>query len=129
MKIILIPLLIAAVLGACSSNKGVVKTELEFGNKLAKEGLWKEAHYRWTKVLENGKETGSIYNNIAIALENMGKFDEAEAAYKKALSLEPNNPTIQGNYDKFQKYLRNEDDSDDDKRGKNEKRKRKSKRK
>lgn len=100
--------------GACSSKRGVIKSELEFANKLAKEGLWKEAHYRWTKVLKEGKETASLYNNIAIALEKMGRFDEAEDAYKKAISLAPGNPTIQSNYNKLKRYLKNEDEPEDE---------------
>ncbi len=125
---ILIPLLlIVAVLGACSAKKSDVHTEFTFANKMAKEGLWKEAHYRWKKVLTEGKPSAALYNNIAIALEKMGRFDEAEAAYKKALSLAPGNSTVKANLEKLKKYLRNEDDDkdDDEKRDKNEKRKRK----
>jgi Flp pilus assembly protein TadD len=122
-KKILIPILILTVIGACSTRKSVVNTELSFANKLAKEGLWKEAHYRWKRVLAEGKDTAALHNNIAIALEKMGRFEEAKAEYKKALAIAPNNPTIQGNLKKLMKYLKNEDDEDDEERDKNEKRK------
>ena len=123
MKRILIPLLVLAVLGACSSHKGVVKTEFTFANKMAKAGLWKEALYRWKKSLAEGKESAAVFNNIAIAMEKMGDFDEAEKYYKKALKIDPNNSTVKGNYEKMQKFLSGEDDFDKDKkkRDKNEK--------
>jgi Flp pilus assembly protein TadD len=124
-KRILIPLMIIAVLVGCSANRGLVKTEFAFANKLAKEGLWKEAYFRWNRSLAEGQKNVAVYNNMAIALEKMGKFDEAEATYKKALAIAPNNQTVKSNYNKLQKYLRGEDDADEKKlKGKkNEKRK------
>ena len=118
MKKLLIPLLIIAVFGACSSRGKMIQTEFQFANNLAKQGLWKEAMYRWQKVLDQGKESATIYNNMAIALEKMGKFDEAQEKYKKALKIAPNNPTVKSNFNKLKKYLRNEDDEDDKKKGK-----------
>ncbi len=125
MKRILIPIMIIAVLVGCSANKGLVKTEFAFANKLAKEGLWKEAYYRWKRSLVEGQKNVAVFNNMAIALEKMGKFDEAETTYKKALAIAPNNPTVKSNLEKLQKYLRGEDDADEKKsKGKkNEKRK------
>jgi len=75
---------------------------------LAEDGLWKEAYYRWNKVLEAGRKDAVIYNNMAIALEEMGKFDEAEKTYQKALELAPNNQTIKTNYDRMKKFLKKE---------------------
>ena len=92
------------MVNACSS-RSVPKTEFEFANKLAQEELWKEAFYRWNKLLEEGKESAALYNNIAIAYEERGEFEKAEAAYQKALKLSPGNSTVQSNYDKFKKML------------------------
>ena len=52
-------------------------------------------------MLSKGKKTAAIFNNMAVALENMGKLDMAEKMYKKALELSPNHPQIQSNYDKL----------------------------
>jgi Flp pilus assembly protein TadD len=100
----MVSLLIAVflVVGGCSAKK-VYKSEFDFANKLGQEGLWKEAHYRWQKILAEGKESAALYNNIAVALEEMGRFEEAEEAYKKALKLAPNNSTIRSNYDRLKK--------------------------
>ena len=88
---------------SCAKNK--YNSELDFANKLAKDGLWKEAHIRWQKIVDSGKKSATLYNNIAIALEKMGKPKEAEKAYKKALALSPNNSKIISNYDKLKKIL------------------------
>jgi Flp pilus assembly protein TadD len=105
LKTIVIIMILVVVLGGCSAKK-VYKSEFDFANKMAQEGLWKEAHYRWKIILAGGKESAAIYNNIAVALEHMGRFEEAEESYKKALEISPNNSTIQGNYDKLKKLLK-----------------------
>lgn len=105
LKTIIITLILVVVLSGCSAKK-VYKSEFDFANKMAQAGLWKEAHYRWKVILAEGKESAAIYNNIAVALEHMGRFEEAEESYKKALELTPNNSTIQGNYDKLKKLLK-----------------------
>jgi Tfp pilus assembly protein PilF len=116
----MIPILIVSicVVSACSTNP-VPKTEFEFANRLAQNDLWKEAHFRWSKLLEQGKESAALYNNIAVAYEKMGQFEEAEKAYQKAQKLSPNNSTIKINYDKFKRMLK----QDRDKNEKNKKKK------
>jgi Tfp pilus assembly protein PilF len=89
---------------SCAGNK--YSSEFDFANKLAQRGLWKEAQIRWQKILDSGKKSASLYNNIAIAFENMGKPKEAEKAYKKALALSPNNSRIKSNYEGFKKILK-----------------------
>jgi tetratricopeptide (TPR) repeat protein len=107
------------IINACSTNP-VPKTEFEFANKLAQDDLWKEAFFRWNKLVEQGKQSAALYNNIAIAYEKMGQFEEAEEAYQKALKLSPDNSTVKSNYEKFKRMLKED-------RDKNEKNKEKKK--
>ncbi len=110
MKIFIPLLLIFVLFNFCSTNK--FKSEFDFANKLAKNGLWKEAHFRWTKSLSEEKDNASVHNNIAVALEQMKKYEEAEIEYKKALKLAPDNKFILSNYNKLKKNLKRKKNED-----------------
>lgn len=84
-------------LNFCASNP----KEFDFANKMAKEGLWQEAYFRWQRIVNEDPNNASLHNNIAIALEQMGKRDEAEKEYQIALKLEPQNSFIKKNYERF----------------------------
>ena len=77
------------------------KQQVEFGIKVAQSNLWNEALYRWQKAVELDPGYAAAWNNLAIAYEHEGKFDEAKKAYEKALQLEPKNLMIRQNYDLF----------------------------
>ena len=63
--------------------------------------LWNEALYRWQKATELDPTYAAAWNNLAIAYEHEGKFEEAKKAYEKALQLDPKNLMIRQNYDLF----------------------------
>jgi len=95
-------LLIAMFLMAgCAVNR--YRSDFEFANKLAAEGLWKEAYYRWQKALTQNGSSAALHNNLAVALESLNRLPEAERGYQQALKLAPGNTLIQGNYDRFKK--------------------------
>jgi len=77
------------------------KEQVEFGIKVAQNGLWKEAAYRWEKAVQLDPTYGAAWNNLAIAYEHEGKFEDAKKAYEKALALDPKNLMIRQNYDLF----------------------------
>jgi Tfp pilus assembly protein PilF len=77
------------------------KEQVEFGVKVAQDGLWKEAAYRWEKAVEIDPTYPAAWNNLAIAYEQQGNFDQARKAYEKALQLDPKNLMIRQNYDLF----------------------------
>lgn len=88
-------------LAACAVNR--YRSDFEFANKLAKEELWQEAYYRWQKALTTKGGTAALHNNMAVALESMGRKQEAEQEYQLAMKIDPNNVYIKSNYDRFQK--------------------------
>ena len=77
------------------------KEQVEFGIKVAQNGLWKEAAYRWEKAVQLDPTYGAAWNNLAIAYEQQGNFDKAREAYEKAVNLEPKNLLFRQNYDLF----------------------------
>ena len=89
------------LLAGCAVNR--YHSDFEFANKLAKEGLWKEAYYRWQKALTVKGDTAALHNNQAVALESIDRKPEAEQAYLLAMKLDPGNVYIKSNYDRFQK--------------------------
>src|SRR4051812_34963264 len=96
--------LLAAPLAAHAQDKGdrgKSKEQVEFGIKVAQNGLWNEALYRWEKATQLDPSYAAAWNNLAIAYEHEGKFEQAKNAYEKALQLDPKNLMIRQNYDLF----------------------------
>ena len=104
MKGISIIVLIVVSLTCCSVNR--IHNNMDFGNRMAKSGLWREAYFRWQKHLQDGNNTAAVHNNMAIALENMGNFNEAEKEYLNAIELRPGNQIIKENYNRFKNFLK-----------------------
>ena len=77
------------------------KQQIEFGIKVAQNGLWKEAAYRWEKAVELDPSYAAAWNNLAIAYEQQGNFEKAQQAYERAVKLDPDNLMIRQNYDLF----------------------------
>ncbi len=77
MKKIILLALCAVFLAACAVNS--YRSDFEFANKLAKEGLWQEAIYRWQKGQPAGGGSAALHNNLAVALESLGQFDGSGA--------------------------------------------------
>ncbi len=102
LKILLIVTLVLAFT-FCSGKR--YKTELSFANKLAKDGLWKEAYMRWQRVQTAGHDSAALHNNMAVALEQMGKPREAQKEYEQALKMAPGNQNITRNYDRLKRFL------------------------
>lgn len=77
------------------------KAQVDFGIELAQKQLWKEAEFRWEKAVELDPTYAAAWNNLAIAYEQQGKFDEAKKAYDKAVAIDPKNNFIRQNVDMF----------------------------
>jgi Flp pilus assembly protein TadD len=94
-------LLAVPAMAHAQNDRGKSKEQVEFGIKVAQSGLWNEALYRWVKATELDPTYAAAWNNLAIAYEHEGKFEEAKQAYEKALQLDPKNLMIRQNYDLF----------------------------
>jgi Tfp pilus assembly protein PilF len=99
-------ILISAVAQASAQDKakgdrGQSKQQVEFGIKVAQNNLWNEALYRWEKATQLDPSYAAAWNNLAIAYEHEGRFEDAKKAYERALELDPKNLMIRQNYDLF----------------------------
>jgi len=89
--------------GACA--RSLVITPLNAGITAAGEERWEEAIQCWKKALEQDPGSAAAHNNLAVAYEKRGAFDEAGREYGQALRLDPGNAIIKGNYDSFKARL------------------------
>jgi len=95
--LVFVPLFL--ILSGCAPM--VTNSQMQFGIQAAQKELWNEAVFRWEKVLESNPESGAAYNNLAVAYEKKGEWDNAEKAYEAAVKFAPKNKYIQSNYEKF----------------------------
>jgi Flp pilus assembly protein TadD len=86
---------------AAAEDRGAAKEQVDFGIKVAQNGLWREALYRWERAVQLDPTYAEAWNNLAIAYEHAGRFDDARKAYETAIKLDPKNMLIQQNYDLF----------------------------
>lgn len=97
------PLSLAAAgrTAAPGNDRELATAQVEFGIKVAQKKLWREAAYRFEKAVEIDPTYPAAWNNLAIAYEEQGNFEEANKAYAKAVELDPGNVLIRQNYDLF----------------------------
>ncbi len=98
---LIVAVLLAFAVPLYADRHADAKAEVDFGIVVAQKGLWKEAIFRFQKAIEIDKDYAQAWNDLAIAYEQMGKFDEARQAYERALQIEPNNNFISQNYASF----------------------------
>jgi Flp pilus assembly protein TadD len=93
-------LLLLAPSSLLSADKASTK-QVRFGIRVAEQGMWREALFRFERAIEIDPDNASAQNNLAVALEQMGEFERAREHYERALELKPDDLYIQQNYDLF----------------------------
>jgi tetratricopeptide (TPR) repeat protein len=64
-----------------------ISKDLEFASEMARKGLWREALFRWERVLALRPDDPHLLNNVAVAREALGDREGARQAYERALTL------------------------------------------
>ena len=79
------------VVTGCGSGKNVQnpRSQLDFGVKAARIGLWREARFRFEKAVALDPASAEALNNLAVAYEGTGEFEKAKQIYLRALNREP----------------------------------------
>jgi tetratricopeptide (TPR) repeat protein len=79
--------------------------QIGFGIWAADKELWDEAIFRWQKVLAQNPQSVAAHNNLAVAYEKKGLWEEARKEYETALKLAPNNAWVKLNFKNFKNNL------------------------
>lgn len=64
------------------------RSETEFAVELAAKGLWSEALHRFRALCGKDPSNPRAWNNLAVALEAVGRYDEAHEAYQRAVDVQ-----------------------------------------
>jgi Flp pilus assembly protein TadD len=106
-------------LGGCATtHQG---DQIRFGIWAAENELWDEAIFRWKKVLDQDPQSVAAHNNLAVAYEKKGLWDEARKEYETALKLAPENPWVKLNFKNFKENLEPGESGRKDKKAEDEK--------
>ncbi|NIO49053.1 MAG: tetratricopeptide repeat protein [Candidatus Aminicenantes bacterium] len=91
------------IISFSSCGRQLMDNQLTFGIQAARQDLWDEAIFRWKKVVLADPNSAAAHNNLAVAYEKKGLWEEANDEYEIALKLSPNNAHIKANYNNFMK--------------------------
>ena len=96
-------------LAACGSSGNrqpdqQASAQIAFGVDMARQGLWKEALFRFTEAEKLDPNNPRVHSNLGVAYEASGQFEKALSSYQKALQLAPNDKGIRANYSRFVEF-------------------------
>lgn len=80
--------------------------QLKFGVEAARQNLWREAQFRWMRVLEKDPDNGAAHNNVGVALEREGKIEQAVEHYRLAVKALPANEYARRNLGRCEELLK-----------------------
>lgn len=112
---ILLPVLSLLFLLQCSGpghkkpvklDRKLIGEQLNFGKKAAEYELWREAIFRWEKVVEADPNNSQATNNLAVAYESIGDYEKARSMYQEALELDEDSRVIRDNYKRFLSFYK-----------------------
>ncbi|HEX7190122.1 MAG TPA: tetratricopeptide repeat protein [Thermoanaerobaculia bacterium] len=80
-------------------------TQDNFGVQMAQMNLWREAMFRFQRAVELNPADAMAHNNLAVAYEANGDFENAAKEYHEALKLDRGNSYIQKNYSRYTEFM------------------------
>jgi tetratricopeptide (TPR) repeat protein len=89
---------------AGDGNKNEAAADMEWGYKAARRGYWQEALMRFEHANELTPDQPRILNNIAVAQEANGLYEQALLTYQTGLEIAPNSEALRRNYMRFQEF-------------------------
>jgi Flp pilus assembly protein TadD len=98
---------VLALTGCASSGPAPTadaREELRAGVSAAVKGYWQEALFRFERARVSSPDDPEVLNNLAVALEVAGRYDDALVTYKKAVEKAPTNTMLKKNYSRFAEF-------------------------
>ena len=91
----------------CSSHSDLTRPAAQdnFGVQMARMNLWREAMFRFQRAVQMNPEDAMAHNNLAVAYEANGDFENAAREYREAMRLDKSNQYIQKNYSRYVEFL------------------------
>lgn len=80
--------------------------QLDFGVSMARRGLWSEALFRFKQANRVNPGDPRTLNNMAVAYEALGQFEQALNHYQEAIREAPTNRDLKKNYSRFVEFYR-----------------------
>jgi len=80
-------------------------TQDNFGVQMAQMSLWREAMFRFQRAVQLNPGDAMAHNNLAVAYEANGDFENAAKEYREALKLDRGNSYIQKNYSRYTEFM------------------------
>lgn len=103
----MITVVLVVAIAACGSSGDLsrAETQRQFGVRMARMNLWREAMFRFKRAVEIEPANAMAHNNLAVAYEANGDFDNAAKEYREALKLDRGNQHIQKNYSRHVEFM------------------------
>jgi len=107
MKRVVVTVIAMALLAAGCAHQDLQRpaAQDDFGVQMAKMNLWREAMFRFKRAVQIDPSDARAHNNLAVAYEATGDFENARKEYLEALKLDRSNAYIQKNYSRYVEFL------------------------
>jgi Flp pilus assembly protein TadD len=90
---------LAVLFGGC--RPPLTSSALTTGIIAARADRWDEAIRYWQDALALDPDSAAAHNNLAVAYETKGAWEDAQKEYEAALGLAPANASIKTNFERF----------------------------
>lgn len=92
-------------------NKDDLTSAFYSANKLYENGGYEESLKEYSKILDSGYESGTLYYNIGNCYFKLGSIGKTILSYERAKRLIPDDPELKYNYNYVQTLLRDKIES------------------
>lgn len=102
--LVITAVVLVTISSAACRSAAPVETQREFGARMARMNLWREAMFRFRRAVELEPTNAEARSNLAVSLEANGDFEGAAREYREAMRLDKSNQYIQKNYSRFVEF-------------------------